>query len=94
MVGQFSGLVTGTRAAAPAELFSLAPNPTATQARLTWPAATAAPRAVLVLDALGREMCRQTLPARTTTMELNVTGLQSGMYLVRCGAAVSRLVVE
>ncbi|MDO7845426.1 hypothetical protein Q5H92_03585 [Hymenobacter sp. M29] len=98
-VARFSGLVTAARAAAPAEVFTLAPNPTGhgpatAQVRLSWPEATTAPRPVLVLDNLGREVRRQELPARATSAALDVAGLAPGLYLVRCGAATGKLVVE
>jgi hypothetical protein len=41
-------------------------------------------------DALGRAA----LPAQTTTLTLDVTGLAPGVYTVRCAAATTRLVVE
>ncbi|MBF9222567.1 T9SS type A sorting domain-containing protein [Hymenobacter ruricola] len=93
-VAHLTGLVTAARAAAPAEVFTLAPNPAATQVRLSWPEATAAPRPVLVLDNLGREVRRQLLPARATSVALDVQALAPGLYFVRCGAATGKLVVE
>ncbi|MEL5992637.1 hypothetical protein [Hymenobacter segetis] len=96
-VARLAGLATATRAALPAEIFTLAPNPTGhgpAQVRLAWPEATAAPRPVLLLDNLGRTVRRQELPARATTATLDVQGLVPGLYLVRCGTATSRLVVE
>lgn len=93
-VAHLTGLVTAARAATPAEVFTLSPNPATALARLTWPEATAAPRPVHVLDNLGREVRRQTLPARATSAVLDVAGLAPGLYLVRCGAAASKLVVE
>ncbi|MBJ6108896.1 T9SS type A sorting domain-containing protein [Hymenobacter sp. BT523] len=93
-VARLTGLVTATRATAPAEIFTLVPNPATAQVRLTWPEATAALRPVLVLDNLGREVRRQLLPAHATSAALDVTGLAPGLYLVRCGSATGRLVVE
>lgn len=93
-VARLTCLVTATRTAAPGEIFSLAPNPATALVRLTWPAATAAPRPVQVLDALGREVRRLQLPARATVATLDVAGLTPGLYMVRCGAATSRLQVE
>ena len=66
--------------------------PATTQVRLTWPEATATPRPVQVLDGLGHEVRRQALPATATA--LDVQGLAPGLYLVRCGAAAARLVME
>lgn len=95
LVARLSGLVpTATRAALPAEVFTLSPNPATTQVRLTWPEATPAPRPVQVLDNLGREVRRLALPARATSATVDTDGLTPGLYLVRCGAAVGRLVVE
>ena len=68
--------------------------PATTQVRLTWPEAAAAPRPVQVLDGLGREVRRQALPARATATALDVRGLAPGLYLMRCGAAAARLVME
>lgn len=93
-VAKLGGLLTATTASTPAERFTLAPNPAATSVRLTWPAATAAPRPVLLLDNLGREVRRQLLPAQAITATLDVAGLAPGLYTLRCGAAVGKLVVE
>lgn len=86
--------VTASRTATPAEIFTLSPNPAAAAVRLTWPEASASARPVRVLDALGREVRRQELPARTNTATLDVAGLTPGLYMVRCGSAASRLQVE
>jgi hypothetical protein len=86
--------VTAARTAAPAEIFTLAPNPTAALVRLAWPEAATVSRPIQVLDALGREVRRQELPARTTEATLDVAGLAPGLYMVRCGTAASRLQVE
>lgn len=93
-VARLSSIALAARAATPAEAFTLSPNPATTQVRLRWPEASAAARPVLVLDGLGREVRRQELPARATSAALDVQGLTPGLYLVRCGAAVGRLVVE
>ncbi|GAB2854179.1 hypothetical protein [Hymenobacter ruber] len=96
-VARLTGLATATRAATPAEVFTLSPNPASpatAPVRLSWPEATAAPRPLLVLDNLARTVRRQELPARATTATLDVQGLPPGLYLVRCGTAIARLVVE
>lgn len=93
-VARLTGLILATRAATPAEIFTLAPNPATAQVRLSWPEATAAPRPLLLLDVLGRPVRRQVLPARATAAILDVQGLAPGLYLVRCGASTGRLVVE
>ncbi|GAB2854206.1 T9SS type A sorting domain-containing protein [Hymenobacter ruber] len=86
--------VTASHTATPAEIFTLSPNPTAAAVRLTWPETSASARPVQVLDALGREVRRQELPARANTVTLDVAGLTPGLYMVRCGVATSRLQVE
>jgi hypothetical protein len=93
-VARLGGLPAAARAATPAEVFTLSPNPATTQVRLTWPEASAALRPVQVLDGLGREVRRQELPARAQSAALDVASLAPGLYLVRCGAATARLVVE
>jgi hypothetical protein len=77
----------------PARDFSLAPNPAHTQSAFTL-AAEAEARQVLLIDPLGREVRRQLLPARATTATLDLRGLAPGLYVVRCGAATGKLVVE
>ena len=74
-------------------LLTLAPNPARSTATLTLPAAIQA-RAVTVADALGRVVRQAALPAPATALTLDVTGLASGVYAVRCAAATARLVVE
>jgi hypothetical protein len=93
-VSRRTGLALAARAAVPAEVFTLAPNPATAGVRLSWPEATAAPRPVLVLDNLGREVRRQLLPCTSTTAALDVQGLAPGLYVVRCGAATGKLVIE
>lgn len=93
-VGRVAAPATVTTAAAPAAAhFFLAPNPAHDIATLTLPAESAA-RTVQVLDALGREVRRQQLPARAAATTIDVAGLPAGLYIVRYGAAASRLVVE
>lgn len=85
------GVLSATLAKAAS--FSLAPNPTTAFAVLTLPSATA-PRLVQVLDALGREVRQQLIPAQTASVKIPVTGLLSGVYLVRCEGGTKRLVIE
>lgn len=91
-VAQLSGLTLGTRRAAQ-ELVSLAPNPAHGSTQLLLPA-TADAQPVVLFDALGREVRRQSVPTRTTSATLNVAGLTPGLYVVRYGTATGRLVVE
>ncbi|MDO7845434.1 hypothetical protein Q5H92_03625 [Hymenobacter sp. M29] len=87
-------LATHAASATAAEAFSVAPNPATGAAHLAWPEASSTARPVQLLDAVGREVRRQLLPARATATTLDVTGLAPGLYVVRCGAAASRLRVE
>jgi len=83
-----------TQAATEASTFTLAPNPARDRATLTLAAPLPQPTAMQVLDALGRPVRQQALPARATTAVLDLTGLPAGLYLVRGGGATGRLVVE
>ena len=93
-VAHLAGLGLATAAPTPAARFALAPNPATGTVRLTWPEASNSARPVKLLDALGREVRRQVLPARATAATLDVAGLTPGLYVVRCGAAATRLQVE
>ncbi len=76
------------------------PNPATGRAYLAWPANApgARPTEAVLLDGLGRVVRRQLLAAPGTgtsaTTELSLTGLAPGLYSVRVGARVARLVVE
>ncbi|WP_210520328.1 T9SS type A sorting domain-containing protein [Hymenobacter terricola] len=72
---------------------SLYPNPAHHSVVLTLPAAAVA-RPVQLIDALGRTIRTLALPANATEATLDLTGLSTGMYVVRCGLAAERLVVE
>lgn len=93
-VARLSGLALATHAATTAEVFTLVPNPTIVLAHLTWPEASAVPRPVFLLDALGRKVRSQLLPANVTSTALDMAGLTPGLYVVRCGTAATRLQVE
>ena len=70
------------------------PNPARTAATLRLPASTPEPRTTTLADALGREVRRLPVPARATSAILDLAGLTPGLYVVRCGAAAGRLMVE
>lgn len=70
-----------------------APNPASGQTVLRLPAAGQA-RTLLLLDAAGREVARQLVPAAATSALLPVMGLPAGLYLVRCEQLTTRLLVE
>jgi len=91
-VAGLGGGVLSTTSAVGATL-SLAPNPARNYTRLTL-LADPAPRLVQLLDALGREVRRQLVAANATSADLPLAGLAAGMYVVRCGLATQRLVVE
>jgi len=80
-------------ATADATVLALYPNPAHGSATLSLPAA-AQVREVQVFDALGRAVRTVQLPANATTTRLELTGLPAGVYLVRCGAAATKLLVE
>ena len=83
-----------TRPAAAALALACYPNPARTAATLRLPASTPEPRTATLADALGREVRRLPVPARAATATLDLADLAPGLYLVRCGAATGRLVVE
>ncbi|GAB2796836.1 hypothetical protein HNQ93_004025 [Hymenobacter luteus] len=93
-IAKLMGLNTKTKAARLSAALGVAPNPARGQVELTWvkPEARALP--VVLLDGLGREVRRHVLPAQATRTSLNLSGLTSGLYVVRVGEAAQRLVVE
>lgn len=76
-----------------ARAFALYPNPAHGTAHLTL-AAPGAATAVLVLDGLGRVVRRQVLAASQAEVTVSLTGLPAGLYSVRVGDAVRKLIVE
>ena len=95
-VGRLSGLVSATRTAAAPQPLAFIPNPAAAsrQVSLTGLVSANAPTAIVVADRLGRQVYRQLLPAHATTATLDLRGLAPGLYVVRCGAASGKLIVE
>lgn len=89
---RLGGLALGNRPATAAQSLTCFPNPARTQATLRLPAASEA--AATLLDALGRPVRTYSLPVHATTATLDLAGLAPGLYVVRCGAAAGRLVVE
>jgi hypothetical protein len=90
----FGPLLLSTPADAPAAAsLRVVPNPATTAVRLTV-AAAPAPRPVILLDGLGREVRRTALPAGQAEAVLDLRGLAGGLYSVRCGGVGQRLVVE
>ncbi|GAA3933511.1 hypothetical protein [Hymenobacter algoricola] len=91
-VARTAGLTLGTRRTVAAEVLWLSPNPAHAAAFLL--PATEQARLVVVLDAVGRPVSQQVVPARATAAVLDLTGLTPGLYVVRCGEASGRLIVE
>ena len=81
-------------AASPAAPLACFPSPAHGSATLRLPASSPRARPISISDALGRPVRQATLPAHTAQATLSLTGLAPGLYLVRCGAATGRLVVE
>jgi uncharacterized delta-60 repeat protein len=69
------------------------PNPAHQAATLRVPAA-AVTRTGQVLDALGREVLTFQVPAHATQAPISLSGLPTGLYVLRCGGASQKLVVE
>lgn len=76
-----------TKAAQRAATFQLYPNPATESVTLTLPEPARVGTAVRVLDALGRAVARQPLPAGHTTAVLPLAGLAAGVYVVEVQAA-------
>ena len=70
------------------------PNPARTATTLRLPAAAPEPRTATLADALGREVRRQSVSVHATATTLDLRGLTPGLYVVRCGAASGKLLVE
>ncbi|MCB2377972.1 T9SS type A sorting domain-containing protein [Hymenobacter sp. BT635] len=95
MIGaNVTNTVTGTSKAAAAVAFALTPNPASASAQLTLAEGSATTQEISVLDALGRQVRTQMLPARATQAQLTVADLPRGVYTVRVGTSAQRLVVE
>lgn len=72
--------------------FNFWPNPAHDAVRLTLPAG--ARRAISLVDALGRPVLVHTIGEAQTEVTLPLAGLRPGVYTMRIGAAVRKLVVE
>ncbi len=111
-VGNASALITGrfelvfspqqalaTVPAALAQQVALYPNPARTQVAIELPLSLShQPVQATLLDALGRVVRQQTLPAGSTTNTLPLNDLASGVYALRLttnlGQVVKKLVIE
>ena len=83
-----------TRATAPAGTLACFPSPAHATATLRLPGSSPQDQLITITDALGRPVRQATLPAATTQTALDLRGLAPGLYLVRCGAATGKVVVE
>jgi hypothetical protein len=91
--------VLATVPAALAQQVAVYPNPARTQATIELPPSLGhQPVAVALVDALGRVVRQQVLPAGLTPQQLPLRGVDPGIYLLRLttelGPVVRRLVVE
>ena len=92
-LARLNNSLLGTAAATAEAASTVFPNPAHGTASLALPAAPVA-RPVLLLDATGRVLRRQLLPAQAITAPLDLRGLPAGLYFVRCGGTTQRLAVE
>jgi hypothetical protein len=88
------GLVTANKSSRAVAPFALAPNPAHGLVRLSWSEKKQAQQPLVLIDALGREVRRQLLPAQATQATLNLQGLAGGVYIVKMGSTTQRLLVE
>ncbi|MFD2787910.1 SBBP repeat-containing protein [Hymenobacter rubripertinctus] len=93
-VARLTGLVSSSRPSRATESLVLLPNPAHGAVRLQSLVPSNKPLALILTDGLGREVRRQVLPAHTTATQLDLTGVAPGIYIVRCGAASGKVVVE
>ncbi|GAB3849472.1 hypothetical protein GCM10028822_13910 [Hymenobacter terrigena] len=91
-VARLGGLALAAKPAAIAVL-ALIPNPAHSAVNFTLEADHSS-RSITILNSLGRPVRTFPLPAHATTATLDLAGLAPGLYVVRCGAASARLVVE
>ncbi|MGI4863105.1 MAG: T9SS type A sorting domain-containing protein [Janthinobacterium lividum] len=95
----FSPQPLATVPAALAQQVALYPNPATTSAQLELPPSLSRqPVTATLLDAVGREVRTQVLPAGQASHALQISGLATGVYALRlrteAGVVVKKLVVE
>ncbi len=85
VVGQFNiaSLSIGTKEAANALDFGLAPNPTSGLTRLVFGESLRAETRVILFDVAGRQVAAWTTPPGSTDLLMNVGHLPSGIYAVK-----------
>ncbi len=74
--------------------FAVSPNPAHGLATLLLAAPAPTAGQATVADALGRTVRTVAVPAGAASVPVDLTSLAPGLYLLRCGAAAARLVVE
>ncbi len=92
-LARLSNTLLATTSASHAAALSLYPNPAHTTAVLALVASPLA-RTAQVLDATGRVLRVQAVPSQVGQINLDLSGLPTGLYLVRCGGTAQRLLVE
>jgi hypothetical protein len=83
-----------TYPAAHSAALALHPNPAGTQATLRLPSPAVEATTATLLDALGRPVRTYPVSPHATIVPLDLSGLAPGIYVVRYGAALGKLVVE
>jgi hypothetical protein len=91
-IARLGGIISGTKTAI-TETMTLAPNPVSSYATLTLTSRITA-RTILLFDAMGREVRRQTLPSQVATAIIDVMGLAPSIYTIKCGAAAGKLLIN
>ncbi|MFN8360190.1 MAG: T9SS type A sorting domain-containing protein [Candidatus Kapaibacterium sp.] len=74
--------------------FSLSPNPTDNSLHLSFATERAVASAVQICDLLGRTVATADIPAGTKQWTMSVGNLPAGVYVVRWGGVVQKLVVR
>ncbi len=74
--------------------FSLSPNPTDNSLHLTFATESAVPSAIQICDLLGRTVATAEVPVGTKQWTMSVGNLPAGVYAVRWGGVVQKLVVQ
>lgn len=92
-LARLSNTLLATTSASSATALSLYPNPAHASAVLALAASPLA-RIAQVLDATGRVLRAQAVPSQANQINLDLGGLPTGVYLVRCGLTAQRLLVE
>lgn len=74
--------------------FKLYPNPTSSLLTISFPLTTSEPLSMSFVSLEGKVIQTQTIPSNTTNYTLNVEGMKKGIYLVRIGDTVKKVLVD